>query len=211
MTSPQPATSEKNPAARLKQNAIRTLLLGGVLPVAAFAIVEELWGAKAGLVAGMAFGVGEILWEWRTQKKVQTITWVGNVLLLVLGGVSIVSDEGYWFKLQPALLEGAMALALFGSQILGKPLLLAMAKKQMPMHALPEAARPVFESRLRGMNARMGVFFAIHTVLAVWSALTWSTASWALLKGVGFTVSMVVYVAAEVLWARFSTRRAHKS
>ncbi len=190
----------------LRGNAVRALLLGGILPVVAFAVVEEVWGPKAGLVAGMVFGVGEILWEWRTQKKVQAVTWIGNGLLLGLGAVSIVSDEGYWFKLQPALLEGAMALALIGSHVLGKPLLLAMARKQMPPESLPAATRPVYEARLRGMNLRMGLFFAVHTVLAVWSALYWSTAAWALLKGVGFTASMVAYVAAEVLWVRMRNR-----
>ena len=190
----------------LRGNAVRALLLGGILPVVAFAVVEEVWGPKAGLVAGMVFGVGEILWEWRTQKKVQAVTWIGNGLLLGLGAVSIVSDEGYWFKLQPALLEGAMALALIGSHVLGKPLLLAMARKQMPPESLPAATRPVYEARLRGMNLRMGLFFAVHTVLAVWSALDWSTAAWALLKGVGFTASMVAYVAAEVLWVRMRNR-----
>jgi intracellular septation protein len=196
----------KNPAKGLRSPAVRSLLLGGILPVLAFALVEELWGATAGLIAGMAFGVGEILWEWRTQKKVSAITWVGNGLLLVLGGVSIVSDEGYWFKLQPALLEGAMTLALFGSALLGKPLLAAMAQKQLPLAGMPEAARAQLERRLKGMNLRMGVFFAVHTVLAVWSALYWSTAAWAMLKGVGFTASMIAYVLAEVLWVRIRNR-----
>lgn len=186
--------------------ALRTLLLGGVLPVVAFAVVEELWGAKAGLIAGMAFGVAEILYEWRTAGKVQAITWGGNALLLVLGAVSIVFDEGFWFKLQPALLEGAFATALFVTQAMDRPLLVAMAKKQLPPESVPEAARPLVEARLKGMNLRMGFFFLIHTGLAVWSALYWSTGAWAMLKGAGFTVSLIAYVGLEILWARKRSR-----
>ena len=196
--------------AGLRGNAVRTLLLGGVLPVVAFAVVEELWGAKAGLVAGMAFGVGEIIWEWRTLKRVQAVTWIGNGLLLGLGVVSIVSDDGYWFKLQPAFLEGAMTIALVGSHMLGRPLLTMLARKQMPPESLVPEVRTVMEKALRGMNLRMGLFFALQTALAVWSALAWTTAAWALLKGVGFTGSMIAYTGAEILWMRRQVRHSGK-
>jgi len=61
-----------------RSKQIRALFLGGVLPVIVFAVIEDRFGTMWGLVAGMIFGVGEIVWEWRTQKKVDTITWAGN-------------------------------------------------------------------------------------------------------------------------------------
>jgi intracellular septation protein len=182
--------------------------VGGLLPVIAFSLIEDHFGTLWGLVAGMVFGVGEIVWEWRTQGKVDALTWGGNGMLLALGGISLVTQDGIWFKLQPSLIEGFMAVALWGSVLLGKPLLLGMAQKQgsLPMDldtGLKPGAGIVLKKSLQGLTLRLGVFFALHAVLAVWAALNWSTAAWAALKGIGLTVSLLVYLVVESLILRY--------
>ena len=86
-----------------KQQAL-SLFFGGIFPVIAFTVIEERYGVVAGLIAGMVFGVGEIVYEFFSQRKVSTMTWIGNGLILVLGGISLFFKEGIWFKLQPAIL-----------------------------------------------------------------------------------------------------------
>ncbi len=152
----------------------------------------------------MAFGLGEIIYEKIRFKKVSRITWIGNLMILSLGTISIVSQDGIWFKLQPALFEIFFALLLWGSLI--RPIskmsfLLMMADKQGK--PIPEILRPSMDS----LTLRLGFFFAIHTVLATWAAFNWTTAQWALLKGAGLTVSFVVYLAAEIFWIRKQLRR----
>src|SRR4051812_8922273 len=102
----------------------KSLFLGGLLPVIIFTVIEEYYGTLWGLVAGMIFGVGEILWELYSRGKVDSMTWGGNGILLVLGGISLITQEGLWFKLQPALIEIAFAGILWGSLFLKKSLLL---------------------------------------------------------------------------------------
>lgn len=176
-------------------------MVGGLLPLVAFTVIEEVYGTLAGLVAGMVFGVGEILWEWRTQGRVEALTWGTNALILILGGISLLTSDGLWFKLQPAILEGVFVLFLWGSLVLRKPLLSALIRKQRPefVRGLP----PEMEAGLRGMTLRLGVFFALHCALAIWAALHWSTAAWAALKGVGLTVSLLLYSLAEGAFLRY--------
>ncbi|MEK2690459.1 inner membrane-spanning protein YciB [Bdellovibrio sp. GT3] len=178
------------------------VFFAGLLPVIAFTVIEEYYGTIAGLIAGMVFGVGEICFELYKHKKVQKITWIGNGLLLVLGGVSLLSDEGIWFKLQPALMEAVFAVALWISVLMKKPLIVVLAEQQG--QKLPE----FMKSRMSGMTFRMGIFFAIHTGLAVWAAFYWSTSAWALLKGVGLTVSLIVYMLAEIFYIRRAAMRS---
>lgn len=180
------------------KNQAAGLFFAGLLPVIAFTLIEEYYGTLAGLVAGMVFGVGEIAWELYKHKKVQKITWFGNGLLLLLGGISLISSEGIWFKLQPALMEGFFALLLWGSVMMGKPLLVYLAEQQG--HQFPD----FIKSRMKGLTIRSGFFFAIHTGLAVWAALAWSTRDWALLKGIGLTVSFILYLGIEGLLLRKS-------
>lgn len=178
----------------------RSLLVAGLLPALVFTIIEEIGGTAAGLVAGMVFGVGEILYEWRTRGRVDAITWGGNGLLLGLGGVSLLTQEGVFFKLQPSILEGAMALFLAGSCLLGRPFLWAMLQRQSLAPALPaERLRPA----VTGMTWRMAAFLGLHAGVSAWAAFHWSTAAWAALKGVGFTVGFLVYGVAEGLVLRY--------
>ncbi|MCM2323974.1 MAG: septation protein IspZ [Oligoflexia bacterium] len=185
-----------------KKQALRALVLGGLLPVVAFTVIEESYGIVWGVVAGMVFGVGEIAWERLKVGRVSPVTYGGNGMILVLGGVSLLTQEGIWFKLQPALIEALMALALWGSVLAGRPLMSLMAEKQLPAHAAP-AAVARFRSLMGGMTVRFGAFFGAHASLATWAAFEWSTRAWGLLKGVGFTVSFLVYVLAEGLLLRY--------
>jgi intracellular septation protein len=180
-----------------KQAAL-SFFFGGLVPVIAFTVIEEKYGTIAGLVAGMVFGGGEIIYELIKHRKVATMTWIGNGLLLVLGAISLISSEGLWFKLQPALMEGLFALALWGSCLIKKPLLVVLAEKQGQ-----EIPAPV-KSKFLGVTWRTGLFFAIHTGLAIWAALDWSTTNWALLKGIGLTFSFILYLGIEIFYLRKS-------
>ncbi len=189
------------------KNSIRSLFLGGILPLIVFTLIEEKFGTYWGLIAGMFFGIGEVIYEKITQKKVATFTWVGNGLLLAMGAISIFTNEGIWFKLQPALIEIFMAALLIGSSLWNRPFLLMVAKKQNTLAQIPEALRPILEKQFSGFNFRMGLFFLAHTILAVWVALYGSTRAWALLKGVGLTVSLIIYMGIEILFLRAKMKK----
>jgi intracellular septation protein len=169
---------------------------GGLLPVIAFTVIEEQYGVIAGLVSGMVFGFGEVCFELYKYKKVQKITLIGNGLLIFLGLISLVSSEGIWFKLQPAIMEAFFAIFLWGSVVLKKPLLVYLAEQQGHQFA------PKLKEKMNGLTFRVGAFFAVQAALAVWAAFDWSTRNWALLKGVGLTVSFVLYLVIEGFFLR---------
>ncbi len=197
---PMPEESKVEVPASTKGQALG-LFFGGLLPVIAFTVIEEKYGIIAGLIAGMIFGGGEIIYELVRYKKVNTITWIGNGLLIGLGAVSLISTEGLWFKLQPALLEFGFFAFLLLSWLFKKPFLKLMIEKQNP-HA------PDFlKNAMSGITLRLSFFFLMHAGLAVYAALYWSTENWALLKGVGLTVSMIVYMVIEMWVLRIKIKR----
>lgn len=177
------------------------LFFGGLLPVIAFTLIEDKYGTWYGLVAGMVFGCGEILWELIKYKKVSGLTWFGNGMLLSLGAISLISSEGIWFKLQPAIMEGIFALLLWGSIIIKKPLIVFLAEKQG--QTFPEPIK----NKMTGVTFRTGIFMATHASLATWAAFKWTSTEWALLKGIGLTVSFIVYLVGEAFYLRWSIQR----
>ncbi|OFZ31318.1 MAG: intracellular septation protein [Bdellovibrionales bacterium RIFCSPHIGHO2_01_FULL_40_29] len=183
------------------KSAALALVFGGILPIIAFTIIEEKYGTMAGLIAGMVLGVAEIIYETVRYRKVSTMTWIGNGMLLSLGIISLISSEGIWFKLQPALLEFGFFIFLSGSWLMKKPFMKLMIEKQNP------TAPDFLKDRMSGMTLRLGIFFLLHAMIATWAAFFWSTEHWALLKGVGITISMIVYMAAEIIWMRRQLRK----
>lgn len=190
-------TSVSNPPPRPNPKAqALSLFFGGLLPVIAFTVIEEKYGPQAGLIAGLIFGVGEIIYELARYKKVSQITWIGNGLLLGLGLISLFFNDGIWFKLQPAIMEFGMFVFLLGSWALKKPFLKIMVEKQNP--EIPQ----IMKDSLSGITFRMALFFLAHAIIATYAAFYWSTEAWAVLKGIGLTVSMIVYMIGEMFWMR---------
>lgn len=176
----------------------RALFFGGLLPVILYTVIEDQYGVIAGLIAGLVFGVGEILYEKVVHKKVSKITWVGNALLVGFGIISLITADGVWFKLQPAIMELLMTLILWGSLILRRSLFISLAEAQGVQ--LPD----LIKTRLNGITFRSGIFFLVHAGLATWAAFSWTTTQWALLKGLGLTISFALYLVAEGLFLRWS-------
>ncbi len=179
------------------RSQMQMLFWGGLLPVIAFTVIEEWQGPVWGTVAGLAFGAGEVIFEWRRDKKVSTLTWASNLFIFVLGIISLVTQEGVWFKLQPAFLVLAMALWFIVTSFRGTPLLVGLSIKQnpnLPPHLLEFLAK---------LNFRLGIFFLGITALSVYAAFEWSTAAWATLKGVGAPILMGIYLVIEVLILRW--------
>lgn len=184
-----------------KKPSFLTLFFGGILPVVAFTIVEDNFGIVWGTVAGMIFGIGEITYEKIFLKKISPLTLSVNALLLLLGSISILLNDGIWFKLQPAIIEAGFVLFLWISFFRKKPLLPQMAKMQGVV--LPPQAYSI----LTGMTFRLGLFFAIHACIATWAAFKWTTEQWAWLKGAGLTVSFIAYFGLEFLIIKIMNNR----
>lgn len=194
-------TPKPPPQAPSRATLARSLLVGGLLPVIAFAIVEEIYGTMGGLIAGVAFGIGELIYEKVKFKKIQMITIMGNALVVGLGLLSLFEDNSSFFKLQPAILTYALGIFLIGSSVMGKPFLAELSRKQMP--DAPEIVRV----SLGAMNWRVGLLLLGVGVLSTYAAFYWSTTAWAFLKGIGSPIILFVYLAGEVIWMRLRARR----
>ncbi len=184
------------------KNQLRSLIFGGLIPVIGYTIVEEYFGIIWGLFAGIGFSIAEILIELKFSKKIDLLTWVGTSFVVGLGLIALLTRDGVWFKLQPAIMEFLVGALLFSSYILKKPFLLIIAKKQNLFLSMTTHTKELVEHSFSSLTLRISLFFFIHTVLAFWAALSWSTRMWALLKGVGFTISLILYLLIEALILR---------
>ena len=81
----------------------KNFFLISFLPAILYWYLEENYPVKIAVIGGLALAALEICVEKVWLKHVHKISWFNFFLILVLGGLSIIGDEGIWFKLQPAI------------------------------------------------------------------------------------------------------------
>jgi len=182
-------------------NSSKFSFLAGVLPLIGYMLVENYYGPFWGVIAGIAIGASEIIIEKIQTKKISKITWMSNLLVFILGAVSLISDDGIWFKLQPAILEFAMFAFFLWSWYQKQPFLWELLKKQNP--TFPDHLKEFFS----GITFRSSFFMLFHSLLATWAAFFWTTEAWVALKGLGFTISFVVYLFIEMFFIRHQIKK----
>lgn len=196
MVESTPESQAKKEPLSAKQQVLFTLF-----PVVLFTVVEEWGGLTWALALSVLYAVLELGWEWIRFQKCSGLSIFSNAMVVGLSIVSYFTQDGLWFKLQPAILELVMAILLIGSFILKKPMLIVMMEQQG--HQVTPTMRQFFN----GLTLRMGVFFILQACLATFASLHWSTETWALLKSVGILVMMVAYMLIEIIIFRWRLQR----
>lgn len=99
----------------MKNNKIFGLM--SFLPAIAYWWLEENYPLRIALGVGLGLAVIEILIERIWLGHVHTISKFNFAIIMILGGLSLLGDDGLWFKLQPCLPEYWLPLFYFGSAL----------------------------------------------------------------------------------------------
>ena len=99
-------------------------LLADWLPIILFFIVYKavdlFWATGAAIVATFTI----MGWMKLKGHAIETMQWVGLVLIVVFGGATLLLHDERFIKLKPTLLYGLFAVALLAPQLMGKALLM---------------------------------------------------------------------------------------
>jgi isopentenyldiphosphate isomerase/intracellular septation protein A len=169
-------------------------LLPGLLPLFIFILADEIWGTQVGLYVALAFGVGELLFYYIRDRKIDKFILLDTGLLLVLGVVSIALENDLFFKIKPALIECILlviiALSLWGP----RNLIMTMSQRylgEMNLNAEQEKAMRI------NMLAMFWITL-VHILLVLYSAKYMSKEAWVFISGGLFYIFFAVYFA--ILW-----------
>jgi len=140
---------------------------------------DKYLGPLWGLVIALAFPVGYGIWDFATRKKMNFISIIGFVSVLLSGGFGLLKVGGFWFAVKdaamPTVIGIAVLLSLKSKQPLVRELLFNDQVIDIPRvdAALTErSAGPAFESLLvRASYALAATFF-------VSAAINFATARW---------------------------------
>lgn len=178
-------------------------LLPGFIPLFVFIAIDEIWGTRAGLVAALVIGVGEMIWIWIKEKRFDRFVLFDTGLLFVLGSVSIWLDNDIFFKLKPGLVELILCAVLAVSSFSKINIIGLMTQRYMKDMELTDQQMAQFRKTLQ----LMFFVFLIHTVLVFYSAFYLSNEAWAFISGGLFYILFGFVFAYEFIKQKLSVRK----
>jgi isopentenyldiphosphate isomerase/intracellular septation protein A len=178
-------------------------MLPGLIPLLIFILADEIWGTMVGLYVALGFGIAEFLFYYIKDKIIDRFILLDTFLLIVLGGISIASENDLFFKIKPALIE-AILLAVIAFSLWGpRNIMMAMSKRYMgEMHL-----NPMQEKSMR--NNMLAVFWitVIHIILVLISAFYMSKEAWFFISGGLYYIFFGLFFAFMILKNRLANRK----
>ncbi|NVO19249.1 MAG: NUDIX domain-containing protein [Bacteroidetes bacterium] len=154
-------------------------LLPGLLPLIIFIIVDEVWGTRAGLIVAIIFGFTELIVILLKERRLDWFIIFDTALLMMLGAVSLLSDNDIFFKLKPAFINVIFCVIIGLSAFSNSNLIMLYSKRYLK--DLPDD--PNLQKEMRRTFRSIFWIFFLHTVLIVYSAFYLSKPAWAFISG----------------------------
>lgn len=183
--------------------ALLKTLLPGLLPLIVFILADEIWGTRIGLVVALVFGVLEFFYTLIREHRADRFILADTLLLIVMGGISLLLDNAIFFKLKPAIIEAIFCVILGISVFSGKNLMLMMTRRYLKGVQFPQAAL----DRMRVSIRNMFWIFLVHTALVAYAAFCMTEESWAFISTALFYIVFGVYFLLELLYWRLRAKR----
>jgi intracellular septation protein len=169
-------------------------LWASFLPAIAYWYLEANYDLKTALIGGLILASLEMSLEWILTKHVHTISKLNFYLILILGGIAFVADEGIWFKLQPSFTGVLMGTYMLFRYYRGDSLMIQMMK-EMNNKNLPDKIILFLEKNMSFFMFGYGLF-----MLPV--AIYLSTEEWLFFKTAGFYIAILVFFIVQLLFLK---------
>lgn len=177
-----------------KQTLIKNFTIG-FIPLLIFIIADELFGTEIGLITAIVVGAGEFLFYYIRDRRIEKFVLFDVLLIIILGGISLLLHDDLFFKLKPALIESILVVMLGIHAFSNKPLLLMLGKRFMKDVQINQAQLEMMRKFSRGLF----VLFLAHTILIVYSAYYMSKEAWVFISGGLFYIIFGLIFAGQLI------------
>jgi intracellular septation protein len=157
----------------------KAFFLFSFLPAIAYWYLEENYPLRIAVTGGLILAVLEIAIEKIFTKHVHALSKFNFFLILGLGGISLLGEDGLWFKLQPFFTGLVLSIYLFYKLKKSDGLFVEMLSEMHP----DQKPNPVFFRRL---ERDLALFLLSYGFFMGAIALWGTTDQWLFFKTIGF-------------------------
>ncbi len=170
------------------------------IPAVAYWYLETNYTLQIALIGGIILGILEMILEKKFSGHVHTLSKVNLSLIVVLGIVALVANQGIWFRLQPTFTGVGVASFLIYKKVTGHSLMLDMLKD---MGQEP----PLSEETYKILEWHMTLFLLGFAAFMARVAIYETTATWLFWKTGGFYIAFGGFMVLEMVYLRFVLKR----
>jgi intracellular septation protein A len=173
-------------------------LAPGFLPLLVFIAADALWGTRVGLIVAVASGIAELAYSYFTEGTWDRFVLVDTLLIVAMGGLSLLLENDVFFRLKPAIVELFFCAILGLSAFTPLNIVQAMSRRYLKGIELGEEQR-----RQMARSVKMMFFiFLGHSALTAYAAFALSLAAWGFISGGLFYILFAVFFLGEWLAGR---------
>lgn len=186
----------------MEKNLSKNLFLISFLPALAYWYLEANYSLRVALIGGLTLAFVEILLEYSFTRAIHTLSKFNFGLILFLGALSLLGEEGIWFKLQPLFTGVALFSFMWYRLLRGRGLLLEL------LDSLPKSRRRPPDQVVSSLEKHLAAFFLLYGLFMGGLALFATTAVWLFFKVIGFYIAFLLFLLLELLLIRRRSARA---
>lgn len=172
----QPQTEPTSPHSHKGLSPAR--LIWSLIPLILFYLLDEFVSLEAGLAAAIAFALFDLAIQYRQRKRFDTLTVLSTVLVVVLGGTSLLSSDERFMLYTPVAGDLLFALFLIQSIFRKKPLLVEVAIEQ----GILSERQGVRANYMKTLTLHLALNLLLHGAVTAWST-TQSKEVWLFVSG----------------------------
>ncbi len=166
-------------------------ILNDYLPIICFFIVFKLYGIYAATAAVIVISTLQVSFFWFKNRRLETIPLVTLVLVVILGGTTLLLHDEIFIKWKPSVVYWLFTLALLGSQWFTKKSI--MERMMGEKISLP---KPIWSQ----VNVAWSIFFLGLGFLNIYVVYHFSTNAWVNFKLFGTLGLILVFAIAQSIY-----------
>lgn len=166
-------------------------LLIDFFPIVLFFAAYKIYGIYIATGVAIAAAIVQVAYYWFKHHRVETMNLITLILIVVLGGATLLLHDEWFIKWKPTALNWVLALAFLLTQFIGKkPLVQRMLGSNI---TLP---KPIW---LR-LNISWVIFFILTGAANLYVAYSFDTNTWVNFKLFGLMGLTLVFIVAQAIY-----------
>jgi intracellular septation protein A len=194
------------PLRELALRAVPRLVEGVLVPTALFLLLLNTAGVQTAIVGGFAWSMSVIVVRRVLGRRVPTMVLIGLGVLLARTVLSLATGSSVLYFLQPTLGTGTIGLVMLGSALLGRPLVLRLARDFCPLPA-DTMGDPHLRRFFLGISFFWGVTNLVNAAVTLWLLVSQSVSTYVVTRTAMSWTLTIVGIGISVLWFTRVMRR----
>jgi intracellular septation protein len=169
------------------------------LPAIAYWYLEENYNLKIALIGGIILCTLELSLEWFFTKHIHSLSKMNFGLIVGLGTVSLLAQDGIWFKLQPCFTGIVMGGLFYINTYRGKSYMYEIMESMNNNH-MPKQFIILLEKH-------MGIFLFFYGIFMAVVAFKLPTSQWLFFKTIGFYILFIIFSIIDMFYIRTKMKK----